>query len=192
MHSTEKTPTHQESLAIITEAINKTKDNYRNNSFYFLLWGWLIALASIGFFVLHQYTAFEYYFIPFPILATVGIITTIVYYLRQHSKAPTESYMTYFLSRLWLVLGASFILVVFINVSQHHAPFTYTLIIAGIGTAVSGIVMRFKPMTWGGIFFFASAVASIYIPDAFSVLLQGVAIIVGYLIPGYLLKNSNK
>jgi hypothetical protein len=43
----------------------------------------------------------------------------------------------------------------------------------------------------GGILFFISAIASVYIPDNYKPLLSGVAIVAGYLIPGYLLKSSN-
>jgi hypothetical protein len=66
-----------ESLEVIAEAIGKTKDNFKENSFYFMLWGWLIALASFSFFVLQQYTTFQYYFLPFPVLVVIGIITTL-------------------------------------------------------------------------------------------------------------------
>ena len=191
MNSDEKNLTHLESLQVITDAIGRTKDNFRENSFYFMLWGWLVAIASFSFFIL-QYAGFDFYFLPFPVLATIGIIVTILRYTKQKSIAPTESYLTYFLSRLWLVLGISFITVVFINVSQGSTPFTYTLIIAAIGTLVSGLVMQFTPMVVGGIIFLVSAIVSIFTPEEYRVLLHGVAIITGYLIPGYLLKASNK
>jgi len=192
MESQDKKLTHSESLEIIAEAISRTKIDYRDNSFYFLLWGWLVALASFAFFVLHHFTGIKLYFIPFPVAAIAGIITTTAHYIKHKSIASTESYLTFYLSRLWLVLGLSFIMVVFINVSQNHTPFTYTLIIGGIGTLVSGLVMRFKPMIWGGVCFLLSAILSIYIPEGYTVLLHGIAVITGYLIPGYLLKHSNK
>lgn len=180
----------QESLSVIAEAITKTKENIKDNSFPFLLWGWLIAVASFSFFLLHQYTTFQYYFLPFPVLATAGIIITVIWYSKQKSASPTETYINHFLSRLWLVIGISFIAVVFINVSQNLPPFTYTLIVAAIGTLVSGLVMKFTPLTAGGILFLISAFTSIYISDDYKVLLHGVAIVAGYLIPGYLLKKE--
>jgi hypothetical protein len=180
----------QESLSVIANAITKTKENIKDNSFPFLLWGWLIAIANFSFFILHQYTTFQYYFIPFPVLATAGIIITVTWYSKQKSASPTETYINHFLSRLWLVLGICFIAVVFINVSQNLPPFTYTLIVAAIGTLVSGLVMKFTPLTAGGILFLISALISIYISDDYKVLLHGVSIVAGYLIPGYLLKNE--
>jgi hypothetical protein len=177
---------------VITDAIGRTRDNFKENSFYFMVWGWLIAIASFAFFGLHQYTDFKLYFILFPILVTVGIVVSVKHYRKQRSAVPTESYSSYFLSRLWMVLGISYSVVVFINVSQGLTPFTYNLIIAGIGTLVSGLVMQFKPMIAGGVLFLIAAVASIFIPEDYKALLHGAAVITGYLIPGSLLKGSDK
>jgi hypothetical protein len=90
------------------------------------------------------------------------------------------------------VLGICFLTVVFINVSQHQVPFTYTLIMAGIGTLTSGWVLRFKPLVAGGIVFLVSAIASIYVPDGYKALLHGVAVLCDYLVPGYLLRNTQR
>src|SRR5258706_15971534 len=55
-----------QSLQIITEAITKTKENLKAHGFLFLLWGWLIAIASISFFILQAYTTFKWFFSSFP------------------------------------------------------------------------------------------------------------------------------
>jgi hypothetical protein len=179
-----------ESLQVITEAISKTKEDFKENSSYFMLWGWLIALASFSFFVLHQYTAFQYYFLPFPVLVAAGIITTLTWFFKRKSAHPTEGYLNYFLGRMWLVVGISFIIAVFVAVSEKLPPFLYTSIIAAIGTLISGLAMRFNPLITGGVLFFIAAVIGIYIPAAYQPVLFGMAVIAGYLIPGYLLKSA--
>jgi hypothetical protein len=182
----------QESLALIAEAIRKTKENYRENSRFFLLWGWLIVTASLGFFLLRQYTATRFYFLPFPVLSAIGIVTTLLWYRQLKAEAPTETYLSYFFNRLWLVVGMGFIVVVFVSVSRGMSPFLYTLVVAGIGTLVTGLAMKFRPLVWGGILFFAAAVAGIYLPSAGLPLLNGLAMIGGYLVPGYLLKSVHE
>jgi hypothetical protein len=192
MMTKEKNLSPIESLEVITEAISKTKENFKANSSYFMLWGWLIALASFGFFLLQQYTGFKYYFLPFPVLVVGGIITTLAWYFKGKSVHPTETYLDYFLSRMWLVLGIGFIITVFVSVAQKLPPFLFTLIIAAIGTLASGLVMKFRPLVTGGILFFAAAIIGVYMPDIYKPLLLGAAIIAGYLIPGYLLKSNKK
>jgi hypothetical protein len=182
----------QESLALIAEAIRKTKENYRENSRFFLLWGWLIVTASLGFYVLRQYTATRFFFLPFPVLSAVGIVMSLVWYRQLKSEAPTETYLGYFFNRLWLVVGIGFIVVVFVSVSRGWSPFLYTPVVAGIGTLVTGLAMKFRPLVWGGILFFTAAVAGIYLPNAGLPLLNGLAMIGGYLVPGYLLKSVHE
>jgi hypothetical protein len=182
----------QESLALIADAIRKTKENFRENSRFFLLWGWLIVAASLSFFLLRQYTATRWFFLPYPVLSFVGIITTLVWYRRLKAKAPTETYLGYFFNRLWLAVGISFIVVVFVSLSQGMTPCLYTLVVAGIGTLVTGLAMKFRPLVWGGVLFFAAAVAGTYLPAAGLPLLDALAMIGGYLVPGYLLKSVHE
>lgn len=188
METTENKLTPEDSLKLITEVIAKTRNSIKAQSFCFLLWGWLIATASILFYVLHQYTSFKLYFLPFPVLVAIGIIVTIYHYTRY--SYTSETYLYSFLRQLWLVMGISFITVVLISLLQQYPPFTYTLLIGGMGTMVSGLAMRFKPLTIGGILFLLMAVGSVFISDSNKPLLQGIAVIAGYLIPGYLLKYS--
>ncbi len=187
MEGMEKELSPVESLKMISEVIGKTKENIRLHSFLFLLWGWLIAIASLLFFFLRSYTHFKPYFLPFPILVTAGIVLTLNYYRRS---AAYETYLSYYLKKLWLVLGVSFILVVFINVTHGALPFTYTILIAGIGTLASGLVLRFTPLVVGGVLFLLFSVATTFVSESYSPLLSGLAVIAGYLIPGYLLKYS--
>jgi hypothetical protein len=185
----ERTLSPQESLDVILKAISRTKSGIRANSFYFLLWGWLIAIASFGSFIMIVLFNAWFHFVLFPILSIVGIVIASVHYSRKRVVS-TESYVSHFLSRLWAVLGIAFIMAVFINVSHGEPPFTYTLMLAGIGTLVSGWVMKFRPLIFGGVLFLIASVVSVYIPQEYKSLLQGVTVVIGYLVPGYLLKNA--
>ncbi len=177
-----------QSLKLISDVILRTKEQLRSYSTLYLIWGWLIAVASLAFFALHTYTSSPLFFLPFPVLGLTGILLTIRYY--HSAKETSETYLASYLKKLWFVLGICFILTVFISLSQKMQPFTYTLLIGGVGTLVSGLNLRFKPLITGGILFFTFAVISILIPEQYRSLLHGFAVITGYLIPGYLLKYT--
>lgn len=177
-----------QSLQLISETIGKTKENIREHSFCFMLWGWLIATASFSFYILHSFTSSRYYYLPFPALVGIGIPITIAYYLRSENLS--ETFLSHYLKRMWIVLGISFILVVLANIIQDHQPFTYTILISGIGTLVSGLVLKFRPLIAGGILFLLAFLLSAFINEDYRPLIQGIAVVCGYLIPGYLLKNS--
>jgi hypothetical protein len=178
----------EQSLHVIMDVIGRTRENIKEHGYLFLLWGWLIAVASILFFLLHTYTTSRLYFLPFPILALTGIIVTLVTWSKRAHTS--ETYIGYYLKRLWQALGLGFIIVVFINVVKGNPPFPYTILLGGIGTLVSGLVLRFRSLIIGGFIFMAMAIASIFVTDAIAPLLQAVAVVAGYLIPGYLLKSS--
>jgi hypothetical protein len=52
MEPSEKQMTAHESLELIATMIRQAKTGIRQKSFYFLLWGWVVALAYLGGYVL--------------------------------------------------------------------------------------------------------------------------------------------
>ncbi len=188
MDTAEKNLDPAESLQLIASVIARTKENLREHSFVYLLWGWLIASASVFFFLLKECTSFRAFFLPFPLAALIGIGVTIPFYRRL--SRTVETYLVFYLARLWLVLGIAFILVVVVNVYEGTLPFRYTMLIAGIGTLVSGLVMRFRPLLLGGVLFLILMLSTVFVPGKWYPLLQSFGFVLGYLVPGYLLKNT--
>lgn len=171
-----------ESLNLISEAIHKTKENIKGQSFYYIMWGWIITIAS--------FTDFKQDYLPWFILIPLGWIFSITYGIKSEKVKPYESYFDSFLKYLWVVLGVSFIVAVFVSVSLRINPTPLVLLLAGIGTLVSGLTLKFKPLSIGGVFLFGFAIASLFIDKSLILLIHTIAVIVGYLIPAYLLKNS--
>ena len=62
-------------------------------------------------------------------------------------------------------------------------------VLAGIGTLITGVVLKFKPLSFGGIFLITFPFYSILAIGNSIMLLYAVVVVVSYLIPGYLLKN---
>lgn len=179
--------TPEQSLALISAVINQTKENIKSHSALFLLWGWVLTVASFLRFILQTQTSFKLYFLPFPVLGAVALIITLVKLRREK----TETYLNSYLAKLWIILPFAFIAIVFVSVYQHIEPFPYTLILAAIVTSVSGLVMKFKPLVYGGVCFLIAAIVCVFVADEFKVLVHGIAIVAGYLVPGYMLKHSN-
>ena len=64
MKATEKI-NPSDSLEIITKAINQTQENIKEQTPYFILWGWIILIASVSHYLLMTATNFQYSFLPF-------------------------------------------------------------------------------------------------------------------------------
>ena len=82
--------TAQQSLDIITSMIRQTKANVSKNSFYFLLWGWTIALANIGVYLAIRFEMFDNPTVIFAITIPAAIITAI-YGMRQSREATAST-----------------------------------------------------------------------------------------------------
>lgn len=180
----------QESLNIITDAIHKTKENLIGQSFYYLLWGWLVALAALADFLLIQTNITPYHFLPWFIITPIGIVTTIVYSIKSNNSKPYHTHLDTFLRNLWMVLGAAIILVIFMSIKLNIHPSIFTLFFAGLGTTISGLSMKFKPFVLGGICFFAATITCLFVDESTILLINAFTIVIGYLIPAYLLKKA--
>ena len=59
-----------------------------------------------------------------------------------------------------------------------------------MATAVSGLMVRFRPLIIGGLVFLVAAIVSIYLRGTEQLLVLAIAMVFGYLIPGYILRSS--
>lgn len=179
-----------ESLNLISNTINKTKENIKEQSFYFLVWGWQVTIASFTHYLLLSYTDFLHSYLTWIIIIPIGWILTIIYSKKQIANMKYETYLDRFLKYLWIVIGISFINIIFICSFLKVIPTSLILLLAGIGTLITGLTMKFKSLTIGGIMFFAFSIVSLFVSNTETLLVNGIAIILGYLIPAYLLKKS--
>lgn len=59
-------------------------------------------------------------------------------------------------------------------------------------TFLSGFIMKFKPLTIGGICCWALAIVSPFVAYDYQLLLIGVAVVAARIVPGYLLQKKYK
>jgi hypothetical protein len=188
----EKHFTPEESLQLITSMIRQTKESVVDNSFYFLFWGWLSFVACMGEFILA--TVFEYphhYYIWF--LMPVGGIVTGIYQYRHKRKMQVKTVVSDSISHLWTGIGIMFFAIVFINfkIGWHYA-FVQYILLYGIGTFITGRIMKFNPLVWGGISNFILAFFAADYNMIYQSLFAAIALLLSYIIPGHMLKAQFK
>ena len=92
--------TEQQSLQIIREMIATSKGNIRENSFFYLLWGWLVLIASLSHYVLIRLHIPNAY-LPWPILMSVGGIVSVVAGYRLGKRATVITVIDKAMMYLW-------------------------------------------------------------------------------------------
>lgn len=188
--------TPDESLAVITEMINNIKEDYRNNAYYFILWGWTITLACISHYfillLLHRFEKYSLMGLSSMIIwiLFVGITYLIQYIHLSRHKPRNRSLYTRFFKALWLAAGINMAIIVAICLKFEIYPPVLILPIIGMATLTVGLMIRYKPIIAGGFIFFAASIIGAFWLYEYSLLVNAVAIVLGYLVPGYMLKNT--
>jgi hypothetical protein len=181
--------TGEESLRIITEMINKTKINIRQSSFHLLFWGWLIFVCSMSDYLLWKFTDFTHPFYVW-ILVVPGALVSIVYGFITGRKEKVHTYADRLYMWTWMGFMISAIVLFIVQWQRMDLVAPYILMLAGFPTFLSGIILKFKPLVIGGIIFWLIAVIVSFAGPSVAPLGMPVAVITGYLIPGYMLKNK--
>ncbi len=190
METKENQLTEQESLQIIQSMIAVAKNEVKSDSFIYLLWGWLVFIASISQFILIEMKN-DLNSIPW-LLMPIGGIITIGYFVRKRKEEKVKTHVGDFIKYIWTAFGASMVVIMFFNSMNSMQVLPVIMCLYGIGLFLSGGVLKFKPLVWGGIFCWLCAIAGFEIQNIYLLLILALAVLGGYIIPGYLLKMNNK
>ena len=185
----EKELTSAESLEIITRMIHQAKGNAQEGSFYFLFWGWIAVIASLGHFYLEQFTEFPHPYMVW-LIAIPGWIITMIYGYKQSGKKRVKTYSDGLIMWTWISFLFSILVVIFAGSYLNFHITALILLFSGMATFITGLIIRFNPLVIGGSSFWIFAPMAIYLGVAYAPLVMAIAVIVGYLIPGYLLKKA--
>jgi len=187
--SYEKGLTPEQSLDVITSMIKQAKGNMQKNSFYFLLWGWTIVIANLGVYVLIKFTSISNPYMMF-MLTIVSAIVSVIYGIRQGKKSKVSTHLDNVYMWLWVGFGVTCFVFWFFGkqIGWQINPVIITL--SAVPTFISGALLKFKPLMFGGIAFWIFGVIIFMSSFENQFLLAALAVTIGYVIPGHMLKKS--
>lgn len=175
-----------QSLDIIAQMINQAQGNVKGSSFHFLLWGWVVAIANLGMFTLIQLEYSRPYIVW---LITIPAWLASMYYGFKHGQ---ENRIVTHIDKIsmwiWISYGICIFTLVFFGSAIHWNMNPVILLMTVVPTFISGIVIRFKPLVLGGISFWFFAIVCFLVDPQYQYLVGALAVVTGYLIPGYLLR----
>jgi hypothetical protein len=207
----EKQLSEKESLALITQMINKAKDSYHDTGVGAMMWGILIAVCSLV-----KLSEIHYgYRLPFDIylLTVVAIIPQVYFTIREKKQRKVRSYDDAYMDYIWLGFGICiFLLIYTVNsvfsawapvaqeykqLAGHTPAFQFSEFIAplflmlyGLPTFITGAACRFRPMLWGGIFCWVCAVVTLYTHIKLDLILTALSSIMAWFIPGLIMEKE--
>lgn len=186
---------HTESLALIESMINKATNRFNEDGFLYLLWGWVVLFCSVAEFILLRIQYEKHYLVW--IVTWIAVIYQIFFLRKKRRKLIVRTYTDDIIKYVWITfLVMMGLLAWLINSIQVQDAYKMIdplfLAIYGVPTFLSGIILRFKPLVWGGVSCWLLSVLSVIIPVEYHLLLVSAAMIVAWIVPGYLLRAKHK
>ena len=187
----EKNITEQESLLLIQQMINTAKHEQKDDGKGWILWGWLLFLVSLLTYI-NLYTRWfsTYYFWSyFGILSLLILLYSVVKYYFFKRKERAKTYTGELFQKLNVGFFITIMFIIFsMNIGLDPMKgFPLLIGLYGFWILIYGTALDFKPsiiaayITWGVGFaaFFVNSFAS-------TMILHGLAALVGYIIPGHI------
>ena len=183
----------QDSLKLIQSMLEKTRQDMTGNDIYFLMWGWLTFICCTAQFLLIRVFAYPKHYLVWW-LTLVGVALSIFFTIRKGKDRQVKTYVNESMGYLWTGMGISFFVLSMIlsRVGWETTVFPFFIMLYGLGTFISGCLLRFRPFIIGGVLAWMIAVVSAWLAYDLQILAGGLAIMVSYIIPAYMLRSKTK
>jgi hypothetical protein len=181
-----------QSLTLIEQMIASAKDDHRENGAGWLLWGWLLFGASVSSVILIELDSPQYISWVWTGILVVGLIIWVGLAVFRPKQRVVTTFVTELLHKLGLGFFISLLVMVAASfITMHHNAFGYYYILYAFWMFIQGSALRFKPLLIGAVVNWAAAIAIFLIDDFYyTMLISTVAVLVGYLVPGYMLRQQ--
>jgi hypothetical protein len=182
----------QQSLQLIESMIQKVRNNIGENRFYFLLWGWLSFAAILVQFLLKAVLAYRHHYLVWLVVIPAAIITMVK--ANRNDRSAPRTYVGESMGFLWMGIGISFSVLSFVvSTSIGWAKaWPFFILFYGLGTFVSGMFLRFRPLVIGGIINWLLACICVLLPYDYQLLTAAFAVLCSYIIPGHIIQANRK
>jgi hypothetical protein len=128
------------------------------------------------------------------LLTWILFIYQIFFLSKERKKRKVKTYTNEINGFVWLVFFICLVLVIFIGsyLKKYEMINPVLLVLYGMPTFLSGIILKFKPLIIGGICCWTLSIISVFISGEYQLLLIVAAVIAAWIIPGYILKQNFK
>src|SRR5258705_10336051 len=91
----------EQSLQVIQSMIEKAKNQISENGHLYLLWGWVIFIASAGQFILFNLVHYQYHYIVW-FLPWLAVIYQAVYLAKKKKQKKVTTYADNIIGFVWI------------------------------------------------------------------------------------------
>ena len=188
----------KDQIQAIASVINNTRENLKPLSINFIFWGCLVIVMSLFNYAFPSLIASTQYgdVLFWTVLPLLGMILTIYYNIKYRNKTGYETYLNRVIKIIWGVFNVSWIYIIALSftIKSFH-PVPPILFLLGMMLIITGLIIKFKPITLGGIFLTIFTFYLNFNPGINLLLVNIIGVSLGMLVPGLSLfysKSGNK
>ena len=188
----------RDQIEAIASVINNTRENLKPLSINFIFWGCLVIVMSLFNYAFPSLIASTQYgdVLFWTVLPLIGMILTIYYNIKYRNKTGYETYLNRVIKIIWGVFNVSWIYIIALSftIKSFH-PVPPILFLLGMMLIITGLIIKFKPITLGGIFLTIFTFYLNFNPGINLLLVNIIGVSLGMLVPGISLfysKSDNK
>lgn len=183
-------------LELIQSMINKARNRFSENGHLYLLWGWTVLVCSVVQFILLHYVQYTHHYLVWTV-TWIAVIYQLFYLNRRKKKVKVRTYTDDILRFVWIAFVILMFLFGFlfgqILGSRYYEFINPTfLALYGMPTFLSGIILQTRSLVTGGICCWILSVVATFIPYDYQLLLLSLAVIIAWIVPGYVLQARYK
>ena len=181
----------KEHIEIINQMINKTKEQLRPFSLNLIFWGALISIMSIIYFnVLYLFETDMHHILFWTIIPFLGMDFMTNYNIKKGREIGYETHLSRTIKIIWSIFGIAWLFIILLSAIQGFAGGTIQFLIlftSAICLLISGILIKFLPVTLGGASILLILTLSSLIPEISYTYVNLFSLSLGFTIPGLFL-----
>jgi hypothetical protein len=182
----------KEALLVIEEMISSTKQEVKDNGFYYILWGWLVFVSALIDYVLLVYLNNSNHALVWAILMPMGGVVSLFWGRKEKENRRVKTYLDEVIKHLTIAFSVSIFIVCFVMPMTNNnwkAFFPTLMVIYAFGVFIFGGLLRYKPLIYGAIINWILAVVGYFCAYDWQLLLLALAVLCSFIIPGHLLNR---
>ena len=181
-----------ERLLLITKTIEETKERFKENGHILVFWGILILIVIGSQFILsllqlYKFTMYPVYLYP------LGGVYMIYILIKEKKKNMPKTIIGNILGNFGWVVGMNLLIMGFLFSNQlGDAMAPVFIILLALMSIVSGLSIKFKPLTIGGLILNLIGLFSFFFAKDYHGFSMMLGSVVGLIIPGILLNITRR
>lgn len=183
--------TNSEQIKIINDTINKTRTNLKPLSFNLIFWGIFINIMSLIHYVFPEFIQQTYYSsaLYWILLPMFGMIYMTRWNIKKYTEIGYSTTLNRAIKIIWGVFGFGWLMIVLVSMYEGINPVSDILFLLGLVIIMTGMIIKFKPLTSGGMVLFIFIFALHQNPDQNFLIVNMIGVTLGLLIPGIMLNK---